>query len=259
MLYEIDFIIIDHHKYDKENLIVKSFLNPHIFEMDSNLNAGILATELALLLNPSLNIKHLPALSAVADKSQGNDVEQYIKISGHDKDFLEKWSQVINHETFHMKFSESTELLEDLFFPGDKCNKIISNIIPQIENELKSIKTAAKKYVQIKEYKKFKLLRINKADIGYFGHYGSSKLIGVTHDLISGPRITIADTHDSMSFRADSINFSLTELLSELRKMLPYALIGGGGHDHAGNIKFNAISKNKVNDIISKYLTKIDS
>ena len=253
-LYGIRFAIVDHHKYDKENQEFACFLNPHVYGLNSNLNAGILATELALFISPSLdNVKHLPALSAVGDKSTGEDVDKYIEIAGYDREYLEKWSQVIDHETFFMKFS-ATEILTDLFFPGEKFDALFKMIHIEIEKEMHEVEKAARKYVQIREYKKFKLLRINKLDIGSFGDYASSKLIGITHNLFEGPRITIAETPDSVGFRVDDVDFSVTVLLDELRTKLPYALIEGGGHEHAGNIKFNAISKNEVMKLIEKHL-----
>ena len=64
----------------------------------------------------------------------------------------------------------------------------------------------------------------------------------------------MAETHDSVGFRADDVQFSVIALLNELKKKLPYALIEGGGHEHAGNIRFNAISKNEVMTLIEKFL-----
>ena len=63
--------------------MAKAFVNPHTVGLDSEYNAGMIATELALFINPLLKgVSHLPGLSAVADRSAGEDVDKYVKLSG---------------------------------------------------------------------------------------------------------------------------------------------------------------------------------
>lgn len=247
-----DYIIIDHHRYDENNKkSVKVFLNPIAYGLSSDLNAGALCCELAVMLNPQLELKHLPALSGIADKSKGDDFEKCVKLSGSKKDFLINWALFIDHELYYCRFMESPEFLDELFF-----NKDFS--VKDIEEELKKIEVAAKKYAKVKKFKKFKLIQIDKSKTGVFGDYASSKLTRITHDLYSGSRITMAEYSDSISFRADEVRFSVLKLIEILKKKLPYGLISGGGHDCAGNIKFNAGSKEEINELIFEYLNEID-
>ena len=255
--YNIDFIILDHHRYNNANKeIAKSFLNPHAYGLDSNLNAGALAVELALFINPLLTgIKHLPGLSAIADKSTGKDVDAYVKLSGYTKQELEKWSVVIDHETYYLRFPVRSKFFYDLFFPTKRNSMIINSMYKNIQKEFDKIKIAAKKYVKITNYNKFKLLRITR-DIGFWD-YASSKLARIVTDLEQGPRITFIETGDSISYRADKINFKGVDLINELKQKFPYALINGGGHDAAGSIRFNSVSKDEIIAYILKYLKKI--
>lgn len=261
-MYDIDFVIVDHHRYDEENKnVAKVFLNPLAYGLDSNFNAGILASELALFINPVLKeIKHLPGLSAIADRSSGEDVNRYIKLSGFNEDYLMRWSIAIDHELFHLRFAESSGMLHDLFFPGKNNTKIINSLYPLIEKEFDKVKIAAKKYAKIIDFKNFKVVRIDKPQVAMFGDYASSKLIRITHDLFTGSRITLCEFNDSISFRADNVNkFSVVDLLATLRKKFSYSLLNGGGHDFAGNIRFNAASKEEIIKEIMQYLKKIDS
>ncbi|MEK6916430.1 MAG: DHH family phosphoesterase [Nanoarchaeota archaeon] len=256
--YNIDFVIIDHHRYDKENETeALSFLNPHVFGLGSDLNAGALATELALLLDPKLNgIKHLPGLSGVADKSSGEDVESYIKLSGYSRKELEKWAVVIDHETYYLKFPERTEILEDLFIPGKKNTQLISYLSTKIEGDMEIVRKATKKYSKIENLGKFKLIIVEKNKISDW-EYASSKIIAIAHDLVEGPKITLAFSDDSLSYRADGVKFSGVNLLEKLKNEFPAAMLSGGGHDAAGGIRFNIASGKEILEYIKNHIKKI--
>jgi RecJ-like exonuclease len=133
---------------------------------------------------------------------------------------------------------------------------LINSLFQDIEKEFDKIGIAAKKYVKIKKYGKFKLLRINRSKVGDW-EYPSSKLIRITHDLVNGPHITFSETENSISYRADHVKFSGVNLIEVLKKKVPHALVSGGGHDQAGNIRYNAASKEEVLKNILDYLEKL--
>ena len=256
--YGIEFVIIDHHRFDAENKHeAVSFLNPHVFGLGSELNAGALATELAVILDPALKgIEHLPGLSGVADKSSGEDNDAYVKLSGYTREELEKWAAVIDHDTYYLKFPERTDILEGLFMPGAKNTRIINEIYPRIEAETERVRAAAKKYAKIEDFGKFKLVIIEKSLVSDW-EYASSKLIGISHRLVEGPKITLAVTADSISYRADGVDFKGVDLLEKLKKEFPAALLSGGGHDSAGGISFNIASGEEILKYVRGYIKKI--
>lgn len=256
--YGFDFIIIDHHKFDQKNKDeAVCFLNPHDVGLDSNLCAGTLVTELALFLNPVLsNIKHIPALSSVADKSRSDDVDEYIKISGYTFEELLKWGIVIDHETYYLKFQVKDGFFNDLFFPTNLNRIIVNRMSLDIENEFTNIKKAVKKYSEVKIIGNFKLITVSKTKIGDWD-YASSKIIRIAHELFEGPRITLDIGEDFISYRCDEVIFSGPSLIAELKEKFPYALVNGGGHDAAGSIRFNKSSKDEIFSYILSYLEKL--
>jgi RecJ-like exonuclease len=259
MIHGIDFLIIDHHKFDEENKkAVKVFLNTHAFGLTSDICAGALCCELAHLLNSSLDVKHLPALAMTADKSSGDDFEKYILLSGHDKTHFAKWALVTEHELYYLKFQESSFILDDLFMPNERNTKIIQLILPAVEQEFNEVNLAVKKYAKIVNFRHFKLIRINREMIASFGEFSSSKITRLSHDLVQGPRVTISELDDSLSYRVDNVKFSGVELIKQLKVKFPYAMISGGGHDDAGGIQFNPASKDDVIKFIMDYLKRID-
>jgi archaea-specific RecJ-like exonuclease len=259
-IYGFEFIIVDHHRFDegnKEEALV--FLNPQVLGMGSDLNAGALACELALFINPDINVKHLPALSGTADKSGGEDFERYLQVSGYDTDYLKDWTLAIDHETYYLRFQESSELLEDLFFPSENNSDIVRSVKPLLEREFEQVKLSARKNVAIKKIGKLNVLMIDKKEAASYGDYASSKITRITHELESGPRITMACTDDSISFRADEAgNFSVVRLLEILKEKHPYAMLDGGGHDYAGSINFTSGSKDEIMASILDYISHIE-
>jgi archaea-specific RecJ-like exonuclease len=255
--YGFDFIIIDHHLYDKENKDISlAFVNPHVHNFGSDLNAGALCTELALIINPNLKgVAHLPALSGVADKSSGDEFEAYLKLAGYEKKYLEEWASVIDHETYYLRFPEKTEILEDIFLPTERNKALIKSVFPMLEKEMKNVVLAAKHHAKIEDYGKFRLIRIGRDAVSW--DYSSSKLPRIASSLIDGPRITFVETDDSISFRADCEGFDGIALIQELKEMFPAAMIDGGGHREAGTIKFSPKSKEEVFKHILDYVRRI--
>lgn len=256
--YGIDFIIIDHHKYDEENKkIAKVFLNPHVFELGSDLNAGSISCELAFFVNPDLNLKdyrHLPALSGTADKSDGYEYEEYLKLTNFNKEKLQEWAFAIDFDLYHLKFNEGSELLADLFFYNKDTEKRIQEIIVFLNEKQESVKKAVEKYAIVNEHNGIKVIKINRECVNY--EYIGSKLPRITNDFFSGKRITMVLSEDSISFRADDVNFSLIKLIEHLKENMPYAFIDGGGHEVAGTIKFSPINKENVLKEVEEYLKR---
>ncbi len=258
LYYGIDFIIIDHHLFDEDNKkSVKVFLNPHVFGMGSDLNAGALCSELALLLNPDLKIHHLPALSGVADRSSGDEFEHYVKLSGFSKQELERWGYAIDHDLHYLKFNGASGLFEDLFFPTENNKKIIEEIHKSMEGEFLNVKNTVARFLKIFDYGKFKLLRISRTCVPY-GSYAGSKLPRLANDSVTGARITMVEDEDSISFRANGIGtFSVVKLVESLKKEMPYAMIDGGGHDFAGTLKFSTAAKEEVFEKVLEFIKKL--
>ena len=82
-VYGSEMLVVDHHHPDE---IVDQYLIAHVNPAhvggDFGLTTGILATEIARMINPSVEskIKHFPAVSAVGDRSEAPEATEYIKM-----------------------------------------------------------------------------------------------------------------------------------------------------------------------------------
>lgn len=255
--YGFDIIIVDHHKYNDENKdTAKFYISSQIIGLNSSISAGALATELALFINPELKgITHLPALAGSGDKSTGKEHEEYVRLSGYDEDFLKKWSFVIEHETYYLRFFGRTEFIEDLFSKQLNAG-FVEERYKLIDRDLEKVRIAAKKFVMVKQYPKFKFLSLRK-DLISSWDFASSKLTRFTHELETGPRITFVMTPETLSYRADDVSFTGLDLLEKLKERFPYAMITGGGHDFAGAIYFNQASREEIMNYINSYIEKL--
>ena len=119
-------------------------LNPHLFGLGSEFCAGALATELARFINPGIeSVKHLPALSSIADKSSGEHVEEYMKSKREDKD--EFFFSITEHsgdvamllidkeDQLHIN-GDARTMLEKLWRDAYKPN--IKRLLPDIAGQL---------------------------------------------------------------------------------------------------------------------------
>ncbi|NTV24447.1 MAG: hypothetical protein HGA85_08865, partial [Nanoarchaeota archaeon] len=250
-----DFLIIDHHRYDEENK-AKSvvFVNPHAEGLGSELSAGALCVEIALMISPGLNLRHLPGVCQVADKCNGKDTEKYLANAGMSLKFAEDLAMVLDHDLYHLKFQESLELLDSLF-DRNTAEAQVANLLPRLQEEIARATLAAKRYQVVKEHNGFAIVTIEKSKVVNYDYVGG-KLPRILSSLHTGPRMIMVYDEGAISFRVDGVAFSLPKLVSYLKEKLPYAMIAGGGHDYAGTLKYNLASEPEVSKEIALYLSK---
>src|SRR3989339_258690 len=126
-----DFIIVDHHKFDKDVISqeVLTHINPFLVGEDgSHFSAGMLCSELARFINPNVkNINQIPAMSGFADRielSNPKTMNDYLKIAekeGYTKELLSDIALVIEYVSSKIRFMEVREYIEVLF--GEPRNK----------------------------------------------------------------------------------------------------------------------------------------
>lgn len=248
--YGTDFLIIDHHIYDKENQeLATVFLNPHIFNFGSDLNAGILCFEIAHNLYPNIRANNIPAISAIADKSKGIEIEEYIKLSKSSFELLDEWAILLDHEFFHFKFPVRLNMLDELFTNYEN----LASLKKELDKDFSRIRDIVKRHAVIKEIKGIILQRIERLHFGDFD-YASYKLPRIAHDMINGERITLIVNDESISYRAELKDFDGVKMIEFLKKSIPDAMITGGGHAAAGGIRFNSNFKEEVIKKIEEYL-----
>jgi len=264
-IYKAKIIVIDHHPVTGDNdSYIDVHINPMLVGGSSNLTAGMTSAEVAHLLNGSIDdLELLAAIAGVADRSEGAEINQYVKLAekaGTDLNALRRIAEAIDYEAMFIGFLESRFLVNDLFF-GNLENQ--EKLIQIIENEVK--KAREKVLKTIEHYAK-----VTEADaviatldleltrkLNSYPHPG--KITGIMFDLMSEryarPVVALGHGRDFISFRIDrETRFDVNRIIEHLDKVMPYAQVDGGGHAKAGTVRFIPAAKEELFQKVLDYL-----
>jgi RecJ-like exonuclease len=267
-IHGIDFIVIDHHVFDKD-VISKEVLvhiNPFLVGEDgSQYCAGMLCSELARFINPEANVEYLPALAGLADRTNNPDVmESYIKIAekkGYTKSLLHDISALIDFVSQKLRFMEAREYIEVVFGePIAKQKQLVQLMAPYIKDlEIKGL-AIAESNAKIEKIGKiaFQTLFIEEA-FSSFAYPKPGKSISLLHDKLQekGEKnvVSIGIMSDLITIRAtESSGFSVHKLMDYLHQKIPEAFVEGGGHHLAGAIKFVPNKQKEVLAYLKSYI-----
>jgi RecJ-like exonuclease len=274
----IDIIVIDHHKPYIENGkcpvddYVLCHVNPRLHNLSGDFTAGMLATEIALLVNPNIKekIKHLPALAGTGDRSEHPDYEKYLKIAeekGYNKEFLKKIAECMDYEAFYLRFMSGRGFVNIIAGLEDYelCKKYVEDLYKIVKSRQERQLKVVIPHVVEKTIEDWKIIFIDVEKYAYkFEYPAPGKTVGLVKDYFDGdyPLVTIGHGPDFIIIRANKKavekGFDVTDLCNFLDNYVKDAGILGGGHEDAGSIKFIEGKKDEVILGIEEYFkTKI--
>lgn len=274
-VHGMDFIVIDHHFFDKDVISdeVLSHINPFLVgENGSAFSAGMLCSELGKIINPEVeNIKQIPAMAGYADRIDiiNPDVmEKYLKIAegeGYSKELLSNISNVIEYVSAKLRFMEAREYIEVLFGePRTQQGKLVNLMAPYIKKLDSQGLEMAKANAKIE---KIGNVNLQMVDIGAafpgFGFFPKpGRCIGMVHDSAMTENkmdklVTAGIMGTAITLRAtDAANFSVHDLINYIDKELPHSFVNGGGHKNAGSINFVPSVKDEVVELMKTFISK---
>jgi archaea-specific RecJ-like exonuclease len=272
-IHGIDFIVIDHHFFEKDVITseVLVHINPFLIgENGSAFSAGMLCTEIARFINTDVeNIEQIPAMAGLADRidlENPKAVNDYLKIAeneGYTKNLLNDISTVIDFVSAKLRFMEAREYIEVLFGePRNKQKELVKLLAPYIRDldakGLEIAKSAAKVEKIGKVTLQTILIEENFPGFGFFPKPG--RATGLLHDHLKETKkvsslVTAGILNSAITIRAtDEANFSVHNLIEFLNKKIPEAFIEGGGHKNAGSITFIPSKKDKVVSLLKEFI-----
>jgi RecJ-like exonuclease len=268
-----DFIVIDHHPYDKDVISpeVLVHINPFLVgEEGTKFSAGMLCTEIARFINPEVkNISQIPAMAGFADRidlANPGVVEQYLKIAeveGYSKELLADIALVIDYASAKLRFMEAREYIEVLFGePRDKQKNLINLMAPYIHDLDRKGVSIGKSNAKHEKMGKTVLQSIEIEDtfpgFGFFPKPG--RAVSLIHDDYQHEKnvqalVTAGIMSTAITLRAtDEANFSFHELLGFLNKKAPEAFVSGGGHKNAGSLTFLPYKKDEIVRLLKEFI-----
>ena len=269
-VYGIDMLVIDHHHPDE---IVDQYLighvNPAHVGGDFGVTAGMLCAEVARMINPDITdtIKHLPAVSAVGDRSEAPEAGRYVSLVSDRYTLaeLKDMALALDYEQFWLKFSSGKGLIDDILDMGDHtihknlvsllCEQASTMIKEQLETCLFNVKSqklsngALMFVIDVENYAQ------------KFTFPPPGKTSGEVHDVLvkrnpDKPVVTLGYGPDFAVIRSKGVLMNIPRIVRELREEMKGAGVSGGGHLVVGSIKF---VEGMRTEVLSRLAEKIAS
>lgn len=266
-LYDIQTIVIDHHPADKEN---DEFLDVHINPMhhtsEYRFSAGMICAEIAGMIDDVEDRELFAALSGIADKIDGNEIESYISLAekkGFTREYLGDLASVFDFEVNNIGHLEARQYVQDLMFGNHERQKEIVKLVKPILDEVsKDVLTVVEKYADSVDYEKFFLGIIDIDKTFYRRDISNGKVANTAlkylEQKLEKPGVMLGCGDEFITFRISKVvDVDMNKIRIHLMDKFPSALVRGGGHAKAGTINFSKISKNIIFDEIKEYLKEM--
>ena len=267
-----EFIVVDHHFFDKDVISneVLVHINPFLVGEDgAHFSAGMLCSELSRFINEETNVGHIPALAGLADRIKNPSViENYLNLAekhGYDESMLKDIGALIDYVSAKVRFMEAREYIEVVFGePIAKQKALLAIMAPYLKQQEATSLKIAQRAATREVHGKVTLQIIYVEQSFSRGVYPKpGKAVGNLHDYASthdkvDRLVTAGVLSDAITMRAtEHSGFSVHGLIDHIKKEVPDAFVEGGGHHHAGAIKFVPSKQADVLAAIRDFIGKI--
>ncbi len=256
-LFGFELLIIDHHSpgavvdgRSKACEHASLHLNPYLFGYDQSITAGMLGFEISRMVDDSTEMRILPALAAVADKSSSQEAESYIKESGKSRDELQDLARVIDFCAFNLSHDASTGTYLEVI-SNDSLSQGIHNEIIEL---VQKAEVLAGKSLAVEEGK----VCLAHYDVPDTSYPTAGMLTGIINQKLSKEKIrlmTLGFAGSLMVFRANNDITRLHDFMAFIRDKHKDSLISGGGHEMAGSIRFGGITKEDILNTAREFIS----
>jgi RecJ-like exonuclease len=252
-IYDIPIVVVDHHHPDE---IVDQYLaghvNPYHAGGDFGITAGMLGTEVARLINPSVeeSIKHIPAIAGAGDRSEAPERRLYhdlVRDRYSDQD-CKDIALALDYEQFWLRFNDGREVIKDILdLTGthERHRKLVALLVEGANAAIDEQMKASMSHVRHQTLANGAELFLLDVEIHAhkFTFPPPGKTSGEVHDRLcqkhaGSPVVTIGFGPDFAVLRSKGVMMNIPKMVRELRDEIPGGGISGGGHLVVGSIKF---------------------
>jgi RecJ-like exonuclease len=252
-IYGIPLVVVDHHHPDE---IVDQYLaahvNPYHVGGDFGITAGMLGTEVARLINPSVEeyIRHLPAIAGTGDRSEAPERRLYhdlVRDRYSDQD-CKDIALALDYEQFWLRFNDGREIVKDilnLIGTTERHKKLVALLVEGANAAIADQMNASMPHVRHQTLANGAELFLLDVEIHAhkFTFPPPGKTSGEVHDRLcqkhaGSPVVTIGFGPDFAVLRSKGVMMNIPKMVRELREEIPGGGISGGGHLVVGSIKF---------------------
>ncbi len=277
-LYDSQIVVIDHHypgeKDDKGKVAVDYFIdghiNPYLEGFNSNVCSGMLGFELARFIKKdNTNSVMIPAMAGLLDHVDGSEKDEYVRIAneaGFETKYMQDLGEIIYLQSHYIRFQESREFVNNLF--GADMNfqrSIVEMLTPELKDRYKKVRAIGKHYSKVIDYGKFYVIEFEGEKgtaRGQFPAVGKStnQIHMMFEEELDKPIITMTYGPTFLTIRvSDEISgFSVPSFCDIITKKIPHTGAEGGGHEHAGSVKFVEYAKDEILNCFRDYLKEVE-
>lgn len=277
-LYDAQIVVLDHHYPGEKDAngkvavdyIVDGHINPYLEGFDMNVCSGMLGYEMArFIYEKNSNTIMIPAMAALLDHVDGHEKDTYVKLAneaGFSTEYMEKLGEIIYLQSHYIRFNESREFVDDLFGANPKVQEsIVEMLYPEVEKMYAGVRKIGEHYTKIEDYGPFYVCDFDGekgTSRGQFPAVGkaTNQIHNMFENKLDKPVITMTNGSTFLTIRVgdDIKGFSVPEFCSEwINKKIPHTGAEGGGHEHAGSVKFVEYAREEVLDLFREYLRDI--
>ena len=274
-IYGADVVVVDHHNpgelKDGKSAVdsfVKAHVNPYLVGHDSTMCAGILCTEVARFVNKDVkNIDHIPGIAATADRVDGDVIEEYKKKTreyGYTDEDMQILTEIIDFQSHYLRFMQARGFVNSLFGGEgdfDRQKSIMRLIGHEIKRRNDMTLMAARHYMNVEESAGTMIVTLEADKVTNRGEFPAiGKTVGMTHDSVRRENpgraiVSMGLGPDFITLRmTDQARFSVGKIVKEMQQKIPHGGVDGGGHEHAGSIKFLEAAKSEVHELLFRIL-----
>ena len=252
-IFDLPVMVVDHHHPDE---IVDDYLighvNPYHVGGDYGVTAGMLGTEVARMVNPSVEdqIRHLPAIAGLGDRSEAPERARYIAVAApeYTEDDCRNIALALDYEQFWLRFSDGREIVKDILnLSGEpeRHERFVHLLVEEanraIEEQLEAIMPHVESRMLANGAHLFML------DVELFAHRFTfpppGKTSGEVHDRLvrehpGEPVVTLGFGPDFAVLRSRGVMMNIPQMVRELHSEIVGGGVSGGGHLVVGSIKF---------------------
>jgi RecJ-like exonuclease len=252
-VYGIPIVVVDHHHPDE---IVDQYLaghvNPYHVGGDFGITAGMLGTEIARLINPSVEnlIRHLPAVAGVGDRSEAPERAAFLDLvkETYSEDHCKDIALALDYNQFWLRFNDGRELVKDVLdLTGnpERHQRLVALLVEGANAAIADQMSASMPHVRHQTLPNGAELFLLDVEIHAhkFTFPPPGKTSGEVHDRLCKqhaglPVVTIGFGPDFAVLRSRGVMMNIPKMVRELRDEIPGGGISGGGHLVVGSIKF---------------------
>lgn len=260
-VYSLKVVVIDHHHPDEViDQYLVAHVNPYHVGGDYGITSGMLGTEIARLIYPDVTdrIRHLPAVSAVGDRSEAKERALYLELvkDTFTEEECRDMALALDYQQFWLRFNDGRELVKHILNIGNERERqraFLRVLADQANSAIEEQMEALMPHVKSRILKNGALLFL--FDVELFAHKFTfpppGKTSGEIHDRLCRVHenravVSIGFGPDFAVLRSRGVMMNLPRMVRELRQEIQGGGVSGGGHLVVGSVKFVEGMREKV-------------